>query len=377
MTTAPLKVSFAYSNKNNAEKCVEDIKQQFGNIDPTLIIFFCASSYNLSALGRALSGAFSCTISGCTTAGEVSFMACGYSKDSLVAVALESQSLKAKSYFAADLNHFRLPATGRPYSDIEADFPFINEGVNHFGLLLIDGMSFQEEQVIGSIHSRFNNLPIIGASAGDDFRFQNTYIYHEGKFYPQSCVLIIVETSHKFKIFQTQHFEPTKNRLVITEADPARRIVKEINGYPAAQEYARLIGIDRDKLNRDIFSLHPVMLKIGGEYYVRSIQRVNEDDSLSFYCAIDNGLVLTVGQGKRLYQTTKHSLQIAAKDFNNVAFTLGFDCILRKLEVEACQLQHELSQLFTEFQVVGFSTYGEQYQGFHVSQTLTGLMIGD
>jgi len=35
---------------------------------------------------------------------------------------------------------------------------------------------------------------------------------------------------------------------VVTEADPAKRIVKEINGLPAAEEYARLVGVDVHEL---------------------------------------------------------------------------------------------------------------------------------
>jgi len=376
MAASPLKVRFAYSKKISADSCVQDLKKQFGDIKPTLIIFFCASSYDLSSLGAAFEKAFSCTISGCTTAGELSFMAPGYSKDTVVAVALESKSLKAKTYLIPDLDQFNLTKSTQLHSEIITDFPLVDEGADHFGMLLIDGMSFSEEQTIGAITAAFSHLPIIGGSAGDDFRFQNTYVYHDGKFHSNSCTLTIVETTHKFKLFQTQHFEPTETKLVITEVEPQKRLVSEINGYPAAQEYARLIGINREELDEDCASLHPLMLKIGGEYHIRSIQQIN-DDSLTFFCAIDTGLVLTVGKGKNIHKVTRKSLQTAASEFNSLAFTLGYDCAQRRLETEALQLHHEMSRLFTEYQVIGFSTYGEQYNGFHVNQTLTAMMLGD
>ena len=86
-------------------------------------------------------------------------------------------------------------------------------------------------------------------------------------------------------------------RLVITEADPQNRRVIEIDSEPAAQAYANILGLKTEDLNPMAFSKYPVILQIGGKHYVRSIQKVNEDGSLSFYCAIDNGLVLTLAKG--------------------------------------------------------------------------------
>jgi hypothetical protein len=56
---------------------------------------------------------------------------------------------------------------------------------------------------------------------------------------------------------------------------------------------------------------------------------------------------------------------------------IGFDCILRKLTISAKSLTRDVEHLFDENNVVGFSCYGEQYQGIHVNHTLTGVAIGD
>ena len=57
--------------------------------------------------------------------------------------------------------------------------------------------------------------------------------------------------------------------MVVTEADPVARIVTEINAEPAGREYARLVGLDVDKLTPMIFATHPVVVKVGGRYYTR------------------------------------------------------------------------------------------------------------
>ena len=35
-----------------------------------------------------------------------------------------------------------------------------------------------------------------------------------------------------------------------------------------------------------------------------------------------------------------------------------------------------MSEIFAENNVVGFSTYGEQFEAMHVNQTFTGVAIG-
>jgi hypothetical protein len=151
----------------------------------------------------------------------------------------------------------------------------------------------------------------------------------------------------------------------------------EINGEPAAEEYANVLGLTIDELTPTVFSNHPVMLSIGGEYYVRSIQHVNDDKSLSFYCAIDNGLVLTVAEGVGLVQNLENQLQSIQEKIPNLKLILGFDCILRRLEIMEKNIIDPVSILIKNKNFVGFSTYGEQYNAVHVNQTLTGVALGE
>jgi len=119
------------------------------------------------------------------------------------------------------------------------------------------------------------------------------------------------------------------------------------------------------------------MLSIGGEYYVRSIQHVNKDKSLSFYCAIDNGLVLTIAEGVGLAKNLKNQLLEIKKQIPSPKLILGFDCILRRLEIQEKEIIDEVCELIKDYNFVGFSTYGEQFNAIHVNQTLTGVAIGD
>jgi hypothetical protein len=117
-------------------------------------------------------------------------------------------------------------------------------------------------------------------------------------------------------------------------------------------------------------------VRVGGAYYARSIQRMDPDGSLRFFCAIDEGMVLTVARGLDPVESTRNLLDEMKCEMGGVSIFLGFECVLRRLDVEQHQLSREMSELYRRNNVIGFHTYGEQYRSMHVNQTLTGVAIG-
>jgi hypothetical protein len=119
------------------------------------------------------------------------------------------------------------------------------------------------------------------------------------------------------------------------------------------------------------------MLRLGGEYYVRSIQKVNPDGSLTFFCAIDTGLVLTVAQSSiGLVDNLEKGLARIQENISRPALIFGSDCILRRLELQQHGNMDRVKAVLAQYPLIGFSTYGEQYCGIHVNHTLTALALG-
>jgi len=118
------------------------------------------------------------------------------------------------------------------------------------------------------------------------------------------------------------------------------------------------------------------VMRVGGEFYCRSIQKVNDDNSLSFFCAIDDGIVLTVAEPKGMVRTTQASMEKIKSTLGSIDFILGFDCVLRRIDARNRQITHEISQIYQDYNVIGFNTYGEQYRSMHLNQTLTGVAFG-
>lgn len=360
------------------KQAVEELRTIIVQPNARLILLFTSSKYDLAALEDALRGAFDCPVVGCTTSGEIASEG-GYLAGSLVGVSLASPNLFVHPRLIAPLSAFNLTEGENLASALRGELKLSDDfdPRQMFSLLLVDGLSMLEEQLVATLHKTLSGLPLCGGSAGDDLSFARTHVYFGGRFHTDAAVLIVFETTLPFVLFQTQHFEPTETRLVITASDCATRTVSEINGGPAAEEYAKAVSLDLAELNPQIFAAHPVMLKIDGEYYVRSIQKVNPDGSLTFFCAIDDGLVLTVGRGKELVESLAETLARLRRQLPTLKLIVGCDCILRRLELQQKNLTEAAVQVLQEVDFVGFSTYGEQVNGIHVNQTLTGVALGD
>lgn len=357
---------------------VRELHAGIGRPDTGLVVFFCSSAYDLDALAEEMRELFAgVLVVGCTTAGEIG--PAGYRERSVSAVSFPSGACAAVAGRVADLQHFEI-TQGHAFartllSQLEAQTPDAAPE-NTFAFLLIDGLSIREEPVARAFQNALGNIPLVGGSAGDDLKFERTHVYYDGAFHSDSAVLVLLTTPLPFRIFKTQHFVSEEERLVVTEADAAHRIVREINGLPAAEEYARLVGVDVEDLSPMRFASSPVVVVIDGTDYVRSIQKVGPDGSLTFYCAIDEGLVLRVARCMDLVENLEHTLAEVEEEIGPPQAILACDCILRNLEVSQKGVKGMVGELLQRRNAIGFSTYGEQFRGVHVNQTLTGIAIG-
>lgn len=372
-------------NMRTAQSCATDARQAAAEFhaavvqpDMELVVFFCSSHYDLDVLAAEMNRLFAGTqVVGCTSAGEIGPL--GNCAHGLSGASFSASDFAAVSGLLENLSGFSITA-GHDFAQtllqrLESRAPDA-VAENSFALLLIDGLSIREEPVAHALQYALGDIVLFGGSAGDDQKFSRTLVFSDGRFHSDSAVLVLLNTSLPFKIFKTQHFIATAERLVVTEADTDERVVKEINGLPAAAEYARLLGIDVDELNPMRFAASPVVVMIDGTDYVRSIQKANPDGSLTFFCAIEEGLVLRLAHGVGLLNNLEQTFDSIRAEIGQPQLVIACDCILRKLEISQNGLDDRVAEIFRSNNTVGFNSYGEQFHGVHVNQTLTGIAIG-
>ncbi|MDZ5645908.1 nitric oxide-sensing protein NosP [Nitrospirillum sp. BR 11828] len=362
------------SNKTDARAAVADLRDQIGGAAACVLVFF-SPAYDRGEMLAALKEAFGSTpVFGCTTAGEITPF--GYISGGLSGVSFPAKDFLVHSALFENLSQFQIADTIERTHRLVSRRHAEAQGRPGFGLLLVDGLSTREEQLVSAIGNALAGLPLIGGSAGDGLDFKSTVVLHGGRFVSDAAILLLITTRRPFSVFKTEHFVPTEHKMVVTGADLETRRVFEINAEPAALEYARLVGLSHEALTPKIFAAHPVVVRVGGQYHVRAIQKVNPDNSLTFHCAIDEGLVLTVARGIDIVENLHELFRRLEREIGPLDAIVGFDCVLRNLETEQRNLKAAVSDLFVANRVTGFCTYGEQYMSMHVNQTFTGVAIG-
>ena len=366
------------SAARDARDAAREFHAQVDQPDMSLVLFFCSPEYDLDVLAAELALLFrGVNLVGCTTAGEISGL--GYGTGTLTGVSFGKNQFDVATIRLNGLSSIEFATMqSAPTAAIEQlqQTGKVVDSRNTFGFLLVDGLCQQEESLVGALFHGMRDIQLFGGSAGDGLNFGQTFIYHEGRFRQDCAILNLICTERSFVVFKTQHFLPSNEKMVVTEARPLCRIVTEINGEPAAREYARVVGLEIDELTPMIFASYPVVVKVGGDYYVRAIQKVNADESLSFFCAIDQGVVFTVARGGDLVKVLEHAFLDVRTQLGEPDLVLGCDCILRYVEVGQRKVIAEVSRIFADNRVVGFATYGEQFNAMHVNQTFTAVAIG-
>lgn len=365
-----MNIKTAFSVKTDIKDAVKDIQEQLGDFEARLLIFFASASIAPNEIAERMEAAFPrAETFGCSTAGEI--VTGKMLTNSLVAMAFNRQAIKdSKVEVLDDLNK----ESHRAFNAFERHFdkPMSKmDPKQYVGIILIDGLSGKEEQIMDRIGD-FTNVNFIGGSAGDDLEFRSTYVYANGKSYTNAAVLAILEPNTDFSFVKTQSFCPLQQKLLVTKADESKREILEFNHKPAAQAYAEALGTTvADAPNH--FMHNPVGVVYEGEPFVRSPQQI-KDNSILFYCGVKEGIELSLLESTDIIATTNEALAAVKTELGNISGIINFNCILRTLELREKGLTESYGALFSDFPTIGFSTYGEQFIG-HINQTATMLVF--
>ena len=341
-----------------------------------LLLFHTSTLFDLDTVAKEISARFPhVNIVGCTSAGE--FNKNGYGTEKLLAVAFLKNEFSIATALVPNLGEVNFDEA----HDIASGLRRALQGrerrydtEQHFVISVLDGLTRHEEHFLETFATAFGNIPHLGGSAGDDLKLEATYVFYNGEFHRDAAVLLLVGTGKPFTVFSIDHINSPVSKLVVTHADPESRTVYEINGEPAAQYYASLLGMKAEDLTPDVFSMFPLAVMVGGKYFIRSIQKVDlASNAITFYCAVDIGIILTFVQLGDCIEALESKLDKLRAQLGEPEFVYACDCFLRRLEIQQGKKDHEIRRLQQRYNVAGFNAYGEHIHSVHLNQTFTGV----
>lgn len=347
---------------------------------PDLILTFCSTQQPADEIAAEFGARFpGVPMIGCTSTGE--HLNGQFLRGSLVAQAIHTPEIRWATALVTDLQNVTdaevHTVVGQLFEDLQVEADLVNPD-EFFCFAFIDGLSKREEVFSMYLADALEGIPVVGGSAGDDLRFHQTHVFHEGAAYSDAAVIALAHTRVPYRLFKHQHFTTTPHTLVVTKAAPEERRVYELDGYPAVEAYARALGLTSEQINNEVTFAHPVIFSYQGEVYVRSIREILPDGSLAFYCAVDEGMVLEIGERHDAVEELESEKQQFLKENGKADWMVWCNCVLRALEAEHEGIESNLESHLAECSqnYIGFDTYGEQLNGLHINQTIVGLAIG-
>jgi hypothetical protein len=370
----------AYSDGAAADavaSLIGDLRRELGAQEAAVVVYFASSQYDPGDLAGPLAAAFPhAAVIGCSTAGEFTNEYSGVGGVS--AIALPEALVARHAASLVDLSGDPAAAIVDAARAIEAQLGDELRQLDpsrHLGLVLIDGMHGAEEAVNEALGNVAPLLDVVGGSAGDDLAFHETWVAVGDEVSHRGAALIVCETTGPFAVVKTCTFAPTGHTLRVTKADVETRVVHEFDGRPAAVAYAEAIGRDPGALDNSAFMEHPVGLMVDGAPFIRSPQAVTDEGAIRFYCQILPGTEVEVMRGGDIIGETAAAVHSAVDDLGGCARgAVLFNCILRRLELDANDSTQRFVETFKEIPAAGFHTYGESWLG-HINQTLTGVLF--
>lgn len=349
--------------------------------DSALTVVFASTAYDLATLGAALAARGVDRVIGASTGRVIG--ANGFEPHGISGFHLPAGRFATADTVLEEVAGLGLPELRARVHQVRSE---LNRGPggsfeHRFALLLVDAESRCEERLAAVLGMELNGVPLIGGSAGDLYFNPlghppgSTRLLYHGAAKRGAAVLCMVATTSPVAAYCHNHYVPSDKKLVITDADPARRVVREIDGCPALAVYAAACGFRKPPRESVDFAPFPLMIRIGGHYYARGMQRIYPDGALEFACALEPGLVVALAKPGDMIASLDGLFATMRRQIGAPELVIGVDCAARTAFMERQALTKGIESRMRDHAVTGFSSLGEQFNTMHANNSFTCLGI--
>jgi diguanylate cyclase (GGDEF)-like protein/putative nucleotidyltransferase with HDIG domain len=238
--------------------------------------------------------------------------------------------------------------------------------------------------------SALNPLPIVGACAADDCKWQETYQFCNGQVYTNAFVAAFVETHLKFGIATTHDFEPSGKQALITAVDGY--VIKELYHRPAAEYFAGMTGVSLENLKEEpqkYFLENPFGIRDAfGNYFLLIGADITPEGGIKCLrkpFPHSNLYIMETKQDKLFNSAAVNMAKALRRDkITRPAAGIMFSSVhrIKILGEQVHPVLENLRRVLKNSNLAGCCSYGEQgvsNEGVsvHFNLAVTGLIVGD
>lgn len=220
-------------------------------------------------------------------------------------------------------------------------------------------------------------IPVIGGTASCVREFDEEQavglVALNGVIYKDGCVFALIHNENGRILLRKENiYEPlTGNEYTVTKANSISRTIMRLDDCPAADIYARELGISRGEISSRYVNF-PIGRRLGGELYLNALYAEGSNGSLKLHTRIHEGtniMVMREGDYKRI---THETIENVKRGTANPSLVFMIHCVARTVLFEENGYINEYQKLlcsaFPRF--IGVSCLGEQMGTKNLNQTM-------
>jgi hypothetical protein len=346
---------------------------------PDAIIVFAAPGNDFRALLSALAESTdTTTIVGCSSAGEFTNHEAGVGLTN--ATAIRAPDMR----FTASVGTGLTKDYARAAHDVAARFQSNRypELPHRAALVLVDALAGHAEEFVNALTvETAGSYRFFGGGAGDDARFQKTYVFCGTEVYEDAAVALEIVSKKPIGVGARHGWTPASPPLRVTEAEASR--VVSLNAAPAIQafeDHAQSTSQQFDQADPVPFFLHNIVgVDTGSGHKLRVPLGVADGGGIVCAAEIPAGatthIMSTAGTSaaEAAAEATRDAVSQVTSQGHRPKAALFFDCVATRLRLGK-SFDQELDAVAAELggaPFAGFNSYGQivraegQFSGFH------------
>lgn len=246
-----------------------------------------------------------------------------------------------------------------------------------------DGLHTNGEEYLKGISSVNDNVVIAGGLAGDNSKFEETFVFTENGITNDGAVAAALYNKD-LNVFTKYSFnwDSIGKKHIVQRAE--RNRVYQISGMSPIELYKYYLGKNIADLLPAVGIEFPLVIDRNGVKIARAVLSKHNDGSLSFAGNIDEGSTVTFGHGNVsmiLDKSSKNAEDILKHPMESIFI---YSCMARKHLLKE-EINLELLPLRELAPISGFFTYGEFFYNCHedsckallLNETMTILALSE
>lgn len=338
-------INHEFDTIENLEKFIDD------NIDVGSCLFVQVFSGILdlelvqSVLSLLSSTLRDAKIIGATTTGEINN---GHMSDQKIVISFSIfEATQVKTYYFPKSDYQNGVDAGSQIDSKKTKLCiFLSEGLKNDAQSFLDGFT-----------STCKDIVIAGGNAGDNYLFNQTYVFKDENIYDEGVVLALFE-SDVLQVHNAYSLEwtPIGKEMIVTKAE--KNVIYEIDNVPVRELYSHYLGKETIKEIPASAIEFPLVKQEEGVSIARSIIAQTPDGGFVYAGHFKNGEKVRFAIGnveEVLNNASKIQSKIDSKPTQGVYI---YSCSVRKLFLKN-QLEYELGLINDVAPCSGMFTYGE------------------